>query len=255
MNKTEAAFRLSCRKIFASGQKCYFWTFTFKDVLGDKEAFKRWHRFATNMKLSKSTGHLWSGVRVVEVHPGGHGLHFHCLVTGRLPVRVVRHKAVKAGLGYIMKVKRADEGTIDYLAKYMSKAGRDGLAKGCRKWSCIGGAKGSLVKNLRCESILSENCRRVRQLVGSWSHELFVQVNRLTAKYGHCLDWPTFPELQARAPFVPGDCHVGDVAARATGRDGYPVQFEKLRLFSSEAREWLTYVLPVPSTRRANEPF
>jgi len=111
------------------------------------------------------------------------------------------------------------------------------------------------VKNLVLESILAENCRRVRSLVGSWSFSLFVQVNRLTAQFGHCLDWPTFPELIARAQFVPGDCNIGETISRAMGRDGFPLQFEKLRLFDWQLNEWVTTVSPVPNYRRKNEPF
>jgi len=91
LNKRKAAFLLTCEKLFKHddgkrARRVYMWTFTFPKVVADDVAMKSWQHL--NIILSrryKATGGC-PGVRVVEVHPGGHGLHFHCLIARRLDV-------------------------------------------------------------------------------------------------------------------------------------------------------------------------
>lgn len=179
------------------------WTFTFPKVVSDEIAMKSWNHLNTLLVRKFKPSMELPGVRTVEVHPGGHGLHFHVLIAARLPVDEVRKMAIRAGFGRI-HVQKCKQSAAAYCAKYLTKKD-DGLKKGTRRWGMFAGFKGTRVKDIIVESELAENCRRVRQVVGKWSRELFIAVNRLTCKYGHCLNWPEFPALSERKKFERGD--------------------------------------------------
>lgn len=156
MLKSKVAFLMSAERLEELG-RLYFWTFTFREVLEWKVARKRWNSFLTNLKKKLPK---WSGVRVIEAHPGNHnspdgychGIHFHVLTNEWFNVNVVRRQAVACGFGKRLQVERANYGSAKYLAKYLSKKRVSGL-KGWRLWQCFGGFKGTKVANLIVDSL------------------------------------------------------------------------------------------------------
>jgi len=247
LNKTKAAFLLTCEKLFLHddgkrARRVYMWTFTFPKVVADEIAMKCWNHLNSSLKYKfRSSGEI-PGVKTVEVHPGGHGLHFHALIARRLPVHEVRRLAIKAGFGRI-HVQKCKRGAAEYCAKYLTKKD-DGLKKGTRRWGMIGGFKGTRVKDIIVESELAENCRRVRQVLGFWSREVFIYINRHTAKYGPCLEWPDWqdrPDFAARPEFQKGDGWLPDWAEHFIR----PVRaFVKTKC--SETGEWYSTMVSLP---------
>jgi len=249
LNKTKAAFLLTCDKLFhhADGKRArrvYMWTLTFRTVISDEIAFKCWNHLNTLLVRRYRPTMELPGVRVVEVHPGGHGLHFHVLIAARLPIDEVRKMAIIAGFGRI-HVQKCKRGAAEYCAKYLSKKD-DGLKPYTRRWGMFAGFKGTRVRDIVCESELAENCRAVHKVVGKWSRELFVAVNRLTAKFGHVLDWPTFPPLADRVQFERGDSWLPDWAEHVIR----PVR-GWIRTYCSETGEWYSTMIPL----RVEQPF
>lgn len=254
MTKTKAAFLLSVRALFERRRRVYLWTFTFRDVVDDKIAFLAWNHLSTLLKREWQDSVGVPGIRVVEVHPGdgfvpgGHGLHFHLLVARRLPVQTVRRLAIRAGFGRI-HVKKAKIGHAEYLAKYLSKAD-DGLRRGTRRWGMFGSFKGTRVRDIVVESELAFNCRRVRHQLKTWGRELFEAVNRLTVRFGHWTEWPTFPKLcpLPERQVSDNDYELPD----GIGKDGLRVCFDVIRVLDSEINEYVTVLIP---GLRTQQPF
>jgi len=149
MNKSQLACLFAMRQLSKTG-KLYFWTFTFKEVFNDQIAASRCGHFLTRLK--KRFG-FFSGVRVFEIHPGGHGLHCHLIMNRRLPAAEVWRIAGKTGLGRVDVVKVVPGTEMDsalYLAKYLSKGG-DKLMKGVRALGII-----HLSTRVRSIEVLSE---------------------------------------------------------------------------------------------------
>lgn len=250
LTKSKAAFLLSCRTLFDLKRRVYLWTFTTRDVVSDEVAFRCWDHLRLLMR--REFGDQIPGIRVVEVHPGadgapgGHGLHFHVLIAKRIPVDVVRHLAIRAGFGRI-HVKKARAGHADYLAKYLGKKD-DGLRRGTRRWANCFGFKGTLVRNIVVESTLADNCRRVKQVLGTWGYSLFVAVNKLTARYGHCLEWPQFGEITTRVREKSDNDYQAMTGLR---KDGRKARFEWIRILDEEINEWVSVLIPAT----VEEPF
>ena len=76
------------------------------------------------------------GVRVFELHPGGHGLHVHVVTDQYYRVEDVRAALRGTGWGRI-HVTRCSSGA-EYVAKYVGKARRSGELKGVRLWAAFG---------------------------------------------------------------------------------------------------------------------
>jgi len=237
MTKSKAAFLHSVERLFDQKRRVYFWTFTFPRVVEDDLAFKCWNHLGTLLRRRWADSVGVPGLRVVEVHAGGHGLHFHLLVARRLAVQEVRRLAIRAGFGRI-HVMKARRNHADYMAKYLAKA-QDGLARGRRRWGCFGSFKGTRVKDIVIESTLTENIKRVREVLGTWGRDLFLQVYRLTAQYGHCLDWPTFPELKPkpRPQVSDNDC--------PSHSPQHP-EWMRIRVYCQELAQYVSHYVPVP---------
>jgi len=99
-----------------------------------------------------------AGVRVFEVHPGGHGLHVHFLCNRFVPARLVWGLSRKHGLGRV-DVVRADAGISAYLSKYLCKTGPR-LAKGLRRWAAFGTSPRLGVANVKVETTETEYIKR-----------------------------------------------------------------------------------------------
>lgn len=171
-SRSQMAFRFACQKLFeiSDDQRPYFWTFTFREKLAVKTAIARWSEFVRS--LWKMGQHLHTkeqtiiGLRVFELHPGGHGLHIHALLNRRVDIRMIRRRAERYGFFWI-QVKRCNEGEgmADYLGKYLSKQNRPEDLKGVRLWQAIGQWGQSKCKDIEIISEFSEAYRARRKYV------------------------------------------------------------------------------------------
>lgn len=182
MTKTAAAFLMTAERLFQPDTKIYFWTFTFNTVHSDQEGSRLFSDFLNHLR--KVLGGDWGGVKVAEIHPKGHGIHFHALINRRLAVDIVRRVAKCHGLGRI-HVERAwadknhpaktktfyywngsawvnsETRTItaktssEYLAKYLAKQRKGPVSKSgrsVRRWSTFGPIRKTRVKDLANDS-------------------------------------------------------------------------------------------------------
>jgi hypothetical protein len=96
---------------------------------------------AKRQTISAPTGRAfprnWGGVRVFEEHPGGHGLHAHWVLRGRMDWYLVQRCALRAGFGKIVHVnpRPVTPKVAHYLANYLTKNGK---LHGVRSWANIG---------------------------------------------------------------------------------------------------------------------
>jgi len=184
MARSKVAFLMSCEKFFATRKRAYFWTFTFPRVMPDHWYPNTWNRF---MRKVQDVWPLVQGLRVVEIHPGGHGLHYHAIVDERLNVHIVRRLWKQCGGGYRIQAQTASRESAMYLAKYIAKSGQ--LGSGMRRWGCIGGFKGVRCKNLEIDSSFHRN---FAVLCGK--RRVPIQESRLiyslSLLHGDIVDWP-----------------------------------------------------------------
>lgn len=109
---------MSARILFEHSPKnIFFWTFTWREVHNDWDYNLLWNNFARRLL---DIYPFACGLRVVEIHPGGHGLHYHLLVNKRISVQLVRRIASRYGIGWVW-VERATWGSVSYLSKYLTK--------------------------------------------------------------------------------------------------------------------------------------
>lgn len=158
MTKSEVAFRMSAARLFEENRKVYFWTFTFTEIWEDWVYSRQWARFWR--AFCDSTNFFIGGLKVVELHPGGHGIHYHCLLNKRLPVSEIRRIGKRFGVGRV-HVVAANKGAGEYLAKYLSKR-ETGLSKHIRKWSTVGGFEGVKVANIEVDTDFVRKLRDVK---------------------------------------------------------------------------------------------
>jgi hypothetical protein len=149
--KSKQAFLFSATDLPVSKNgHLYLWTFTFADVIDVSEGRKRWSAFLR--KLRKRKRYLkFHGLRVFELHPGGHGLHIHVLTPCFLQVNVVRGVWRSCGGGRV-HVLPIPPNRAGYLGKYLRKQGRPECFKGARMWAAFGGCDHTKVKDIRVES-------------------------------------------------------------------------------------------------------
>lgn len=187
VTRQAAAWLMSCDKLFSTFDKVYFWTFTFVKVYPDFRYALLWKGFIQD--LGRLHGGMLSGMRVVEVGDGGHGLHFHALLNQRVSVHQVRRLGRRWGIG-IIHVRRADEGAGRYLAKYLTKGD---CIRGVRRWGAIGG-----FRVVRCRDLegRSDFHRNIRALSGGrqMGYLAVLEVYRKTILYGDRRKWPV-PKL------------------------------------------------------------
>jgi len=136
---------------------CYLWTLTFAKTYpdgwcGNMHAKLVAHLSNDSKRRPRFFPHGFAAVRVTEEHPGGHGLHFHWVVRGRMPLKLVRERAHAVGFGHIFiardksgRFKRCDAGVAGYVAKYLTKGQK---LHGVRSWACIGDYEGVKTKDI-----------------------------------------------------------------------------------------------------------
>ena len=93
--KSEAAFRLSYRQLWAASDKLFFWTFTAEFPENDRRFSRAWNGFWS--RINPSLRFDYAGLRVFQVHEGGGErdgyLHAHLVCNERLPVGMLRRYA------------------------------------------------------------------------------------------------------------------------------------------------------------------
>lgn len=152
------------------GIQCFMWTLTFEKVYPDSWCGNM-HRLLVGYLRDEARNRPqlfpfgFGGVRVVEVHPQGHGLHYHWVIRGRIPLSIVRRCARRAGFGHVFiarddrrRFRAVDLGAAGYVAKYLTKSDK---IKGVRSWSCIGDYNGTLTKNIEFDSRKNRVFRQV----------------------------------------------------------------------------------------------
>lgn len=175
-------------RLFDTFPKVYFWTFTWKEVRCDDWYLYQWQNMVRDFQ--HHYGNKLVGLRVVEAAEGGHGLHFHALLTERFSIHIIKRLGRKYGLGRVAVVK-VDEGAAWYLSKYMGKQSLP-LADNTRRWGVIGGFPPTRCKDIKVESIFADNLRwvqnkaKVRQI----NYSGFQYISRQTELYGHVKTWP-----------------------------------------------------------------
>jgi len=160
------------------GIPCYMWTLTFAKVYPDSWCGNMHRNLVRALGDDAKAGYLgkngFAGVRVTEVHPNGHGIHFHWIIRGRIPLGRVRMRAKQCGFGHVFiardernRFRMVDAGAAGYVAKYLSKG--DKLA-GVRSWACIGDYNGTKTVDIEFDSAQNRIFRaayRTAKLVGS----------------------------------------------------------------------------------------
>jgi hypothetical protein len=167
MTKQKAAFLLSVERLFSErgNRRVYMWTFTFRDLVGDDEAFRRFNHLRTLIVRGFAGV---GGLRVVEVHPGtddrpSHGLHFHVLLNRRCGWSVMERLAIRAGFGRI-HWRRVSKEDAAYMAKYLSKEQPD-LGRR-RRFAALGNFDSCRVRDVVVEGALPEMVRALVQAFG-----------------------------------------------------------------------------------------
>jgi len=184
MTKSKAAFLLSCEKLFDTYGQCYFWTFTFKECMPDWWYPRHWDIFIKT--LTNLYGGWIQGVRVIEVHPGGHGLHYHCIIATRVSVHLVRRVGRRVGIGHV-HVQKCDRKTAHYLAKYLDKGEK--IHKRMKKWACMGGFCGVKWKDIEIESTYQRNMLQIFK-GKRVTFRLASAVAARTKVFGPVKEWP-----------------------------------------------------------------
>jgi len=148
------------------GSRVHLWTFTMPFVYSPRKTASAWS--ALRRELVRRLG-FW-GVRVFELHPGGHGLHVHVVTSGWYDVNAVRILSDSMGWGRI-HVKCMDGG-VTYVAKYLHKARRSGVLRGLRLWEMFGQAFAGFVRT-RCIDVESDTLvgREYKKLFAEFFHE------------------------------------------------------------------------------------
>jgi len=184
MKKSHCAFQFSVNRLFDSFKKVYMWTLTWKSVMPDFRYGLLFHQFMR--ELNDRHGGLLMGLRVVEVHPGGHGLHYHLLLNMRVSIRLVQKIGKKYGIGHCW-VTPCNRESAYYIGKYLSK--ESPLSKGMRRWGTIGGFKQSRVNDIQIDSTFHRNMAKV---FGGMKVSLpeTTWVWSMSAKHGAVGNWP-----------------------------------------------------------------
>jgi len=144
-------------------------------------------RVPYNTKSARIVGpRLGGGVKVVEIHPGGHGLHFHWVIKGRIPIHTLLDISRPLGFGRIqVDDKPAGLATAGYLSTYLTKQKNKKL-DGLRRWGCLGDYVGIRARDIEYLSpsvqVFREAFREAKS-AGKPSGAAWVHAKNEQAKY------------------------------------------------------------------------
>jgi len=139
--------------------ECYLWTLTCSDTLPDFAYGYRHSRLLQSLNDDRRRYGVTPvcGVRVVEEHPDGHGLHYHWVLAGRYPIRRLLARGKQSGFGRIsVHPNPCGVAVAPYLCKYLLK--NDKL-HGVRMWANIGTWEGVGARDIEVDS---NSCRVFR---------------------------------------------------------------------------------------------
>ena len=138
-----------------------FWTFTLPYEYHPYKAGQMWGDLCRELKRSLG----FSGVRVFELHPGGHGLHVHAVTTDLIRVEKVRKICKRHGWGRVHVKKINGEKAKNYLAKYLTKQRQSWAGaklSGVRWWGVFGKVEKRVrVVDIECVSVQSEMWKNI----------------------------------------------------------------------------------------------
>jgi len=229
LNRSGIACWWSILNLIADARKenipCYMWTLTFAKVYPDSWCGNMHallvRKLGDDAKAGYMGPHGFSGVRVTEVHPGGHGIHFHWIMRGRLPLHRVRKRAKECGFGHIFiardernRFRKVDEGAAGYVAKYLTKG--DKLA-GVRSWACIGSYNGTKTKDIEFDSQQNRVFRsayRTAKLAGAVPSLCFQAAVLASRNYAHNAD--DRDKVGGVGRLEAGNDRIGEVQGRET---------------------------------------
>jgi len=167
LTKSGVACWWSLKNLIDSGP-CYLWTFTTADTHPDYVYGFMHRELLKYLNNDTMAGRfpVINGVRVIEEHPGGHGLHFHWVVRGKLPVHRVRYRAERAGFGRInVDPEPCTPLVAPYLCKYLLKNSK---LHGVRMWANIGAWEGVKTRDIEVDSnssrVFRDNFRHARAM-------------------------------------------------------------------------------------------
>lgn len=165
ISKSKCAFNFSIESLVPSSNgNLYMWTFTFAEVLDVEEARKRWSKFL-DLFRRREKYRDFCGLRVFELHGGGHGLHIHVLTGCYLYVNDVRALWRSCGGGRI-HVLPVPPNRAGYVGKYLTKRGRPQCFKSVRLWAKFGKFVACRVKDIRIESDWTRTYAALRTVLG-----------------------------------------------------------------------------------------
>lgn len=189
-SRTKEAFLFSAEKLVAETGQLFLWTFTFREVpLSDDWALDQWIKACKNGKRDFQGVH---GLRVIELHKL-HGMHFHLLLNSRFPVERMLRIFWPLGFGMI-NVEKCDLGASAYMAKYLTKKGRNGDFLGRRRrWGAFGGFRPTRCKDISYESNFQRN--KILVMFLRFASQGF-RARAFNALIGASLfgSWPDWPE-------------------------------------------------------------
>jgi len=139
--------------------ECYLWTLTCADSPPD---YAYGIRHGNLLKYLRDDTRDYCippicGVRVVEAHPGGHGLHYHWVLAGRYPIRRLLARGKQVGFGRIdVHPEPCTPLVAPYLCKYLLKGDK---LHGVRMWANIGTWQGVGARDIEMDS---NSCRVFR---------------------------------------------------------------------------------------------
>lgn len=122
ISKQQCAFMWSAEDLRETTGRLYFWTFTFKHTYNLWEYMALWDIFTKAFEHLATEQGLY-GIRVCQLHPGGHGLHFHCLFNQYIDARRVWVLCRKWQMGCdAKKVPQAEwMNHVRYMCRYLTR--------------------------------------------------------------------------------------------------------------------------------------
>lgn len=167
--KSRTALEFSVQKLVqglkdrGSKFKGTFWTFTFVEAHDADQVSSPWRAAMRELKRKIPN---FGGVRVYEMHPGGHGVHIHAIIPSYIRVELVRAIMQKFGFGriHVVALNGNAEQIGRYLAKYFSKAKRRVEFFRKRLWACFGAYDGVKVKDVVIRTHFTEWFKKMRAL-------------------------------------------------------------------------------------------
>lgn len=173
------AFLCSVQRLFAEADSgVSLWTLTFPGVGVHSWSYASTSWGSFRRRCIKARQPL-RGVRVAELHPGGHGWHIHYLTDCYHRVEGFRARAQACSFGRVNVVFLGEKspGMALYLAKHFRKDfGRESMG-GCR-WYCVGDFVGTRCSDVEVRSTFRDWVRARLRLAGK-SRAGFVEFQRL----------------------------------------------------------------------------